>query len=108
MLSDLKFAFRSLLKTPVFSLIAVVTLALGIGANSGVLSFLNVLLFKPFPLPTPHELIFMGEHSQQVPNMSVAYPNYLDWRVRQKSFSHLGAFRGCSSCGIERAVLRAT
>lgn len=96
MLSDLKFALRSLLKTPVFSLIAVLTLALGIGANSGVLSFLNVLLFKPLPLPAVQQLVFMGEHSQQVPNMSAAYPNYLDWRERQKSFTHLGAFRGQS------------
>jgi predicted permease len=96
MLSDLKFALRSLAKTPVFSLIAVVTLALGIGANSGVLSFLNVLLFRPLPLPRVHELVFMGEHSQQVPTMSVAYPNFLDWRERQKSFSHLGTFRGQS------------
>ncbi|MBA3850310.1 MAG: ABC transporter permease, partial [Opitutus sp.] len=93
---DLEFALRSLLKTPVFTLVAVVTLALGIGANSGVLSFLNVLLFKPLPLPRVHELVFLGEHSQQVPNMSVSYPNYLDWRERQKSFSHLGTFRSQS------------
>jgi putative ABC transport system permease protein len=96
MFSDLKFALRSLLKTPVFSLIAIVTLALGIGANSGVLSFLNVLLFKPLPLPAVQELVFMGEYSQQVPNMSVSYPNYRDWRERQRSFTHLGAFRGQS------------
>lgn len=96
MLSDLKFALRSLGKTPGFALVAIITLALGIGANSGVLSFLNVLLFKPLPLPRVHELVFMGEHSQQVPNMSVSYPNYVDWRERQKSFTHLGTFRGQS------------
>ncbi len=96
MLSDLKFALRSLGKTPGFALVAIVTLALGIGANSGVLSFLNVLLFKPLPLPDVQELVFFGEHSQQVPNMSVSYPNYVDWRERQKSFTHLGTFRGQS------------
>lgn len=96
MISDLKFALRSLAKTPGFSLVAIVTLALGIGANSGVLSFLNVLLFKPLPLPDVQQLVFMGEYSQQVPNMSVSYPNYRDWRERQKSFTHLGAFRGQS------------
>ncbi len=96
MITDLKFALRSLAKTPAFSLIAIVTLALGIGANSGVLSFLNVLLFKPLPLPAVHELVFFGERSQQVPNMSVSYPNYLDWRERQKSFTHLGLFRNQS------------
>jgi len=96
MLSDLKFALRSLLKTPVFTLVAVLTLALGIGANSGVLSFLNVLLFRPLPLPGVQQLVFMGEYSQQVPNMSVSYPNFTDWRDRQQSFTALGAFRGQS------------
>ncbi|MBA4137134.1 MAG: hypothetical protein C0518_07445 [Opitutus sp.] len=96
MFSDLKFAFRSLRKTPAFSLIAIVTLALGIGANSGVLSFLNVLLFKPLPLPEVQQLLFIGEHSQQVPTMSVSYPNFLDWRERQKTMTHLGTFRGQS------------
>jgi len=42
------------------------------------------------------ELVYLGEHSQQVPNMSVSYPNYVDWRARQRSFTHLGAFRGQS------------
>ncbi len=96
MLSDLRFAFRSLAKTPGFSLIAVITLALGLGANTGAFSFLNTLLTKPLPVPRVHELLFIGEHSQQVPNMSVSWPNYVDWRERQKSFIHLGAFRGQS------------
>jgi putative ABC transport system permease protein len=94
MLDDLKFAFRSLAKTPGFTLVAIITLALGIGANSGVFSFLNMMLVRPLPLPAVKELVFIGEHSQQVPNMSVSYPNYLDWRARQKSFTALGTFRG--------------
>ncbi len=89
----MKLAFRTLLKTPGFTLIAVLTLGLGIGANSGVFSFVNTLLVRPLPLPHVHELVFFGEHSEQVPNMSVAYPNFLDWRERQRSFTHLGALR---------------
>jgi predicted permease len=96
MFSDLKFALRSLAKTPGFTAIAILTLALGIGANSGVFSFLNMMLTRPLPLPAVQELVFIGEHSQQVPNMSVSYPNFLDWRERQKSFSQLGTFRGQS------------
>ncbi|MSU49220.1 MAG: ABC transporter permease [Opitutus sp.] len=96
MLSDLRFALRSLRKTPGFTFVAVVTLALGIGANAGVFSFLNTLLLKPLPLPAVHELAYVGEHSRQVPTMSVAYPNFLDWRERQRSFTHLGAFRSQS------------
>lgn len=96
MLTDLRFALRSLVKSPGFTVVAVLTLALGIGANTGVFSFLNVLLRQPLPLPAVQDLVFFGEHSQQVPNMSVAYPNFLDWRERQKSFTSLGAFRGQS------------
>ncbi|MBI5767111.1 MAG: ABC transporter permease [Verrucomicrobia bacterium] len=96
MLPDLKFALRSLAKSPGFTAVAILTLALGIGANAGVFSFLNTLLRRPLPLPAVHELVFFGEHSQQVPNMSVAYPNFLDWRQRQKSFAAMGTFRGQS------------
>ncbi len=89
----MKFALRSLLKTPGFTIVAVLTLALGIGANVGIFSFVNALLVRPLPLPGVSELVFIGEHSQQVPTMSVAYPNYLDWRERQTGFVHLGIFR---------------
>ena len=92
----MKLAFRTLLKTPGFTLVAVLTLGLGIGANSGVFSFLNALLVRPLPLPNVNELVFFGEHSEQVPGMSVAYPNFLDWHQRQQSFAHLGIFRSQS------------
>ncbi|HUG12474.1 MAG TPA: ABC transporter permease [Opitutaceae bacterium] len=96
MLPDLKFALRSLAKSPGFSSIAILTLALGIGANSGVFSYLSTMLVRPLPVPEVRELVFISEHSQQVPGMSVAWPNYLDWRDRQKSFTHLGVMRGQS------------
>ncbi len=96
MLSDLKFALRSLAKAPGFTAIAVITLALGIGANAGMFSFLSMMLLRPLPLPNVQELVYVGEHAQQVPNMSVSYPNFLDWRSRQQSFTHLGIFRGQS------------
>jgi putative ABC transport system permease protein len=96
MLADLKFALRSLAKSPAFTCIAVLTLALGIGANAGVFSFLSAMLVKPLPLPEVRQLVFIGEYAQQVPNMSVSYPNYLDWRARQQSFTCLGVFRGQS------------
>ena len=92
----MRLALRTLLKSPGFTLIAVLTLGLGIGANSGVFSFLNALLVRPLPLPHVNELVFFGEHSEQVPNMSVAYPNFLDWRERQQSFAHFGTFRNQS------------
>ena len=94
--SVLRYASRQLLKSPGFTLVAVLTLGLGIGANSGVFSFVNTLLVRPLPLPQVNELVFLGEHSEQVPNMSVAYPNFTDWRERQRSFTHLGTFRNQS------------
>ncbi len=95
-MQDLRHALRSLLKAPGFAAVAIVTLALGIGANAGVFSFVNAMLRRPLPLPNAHDLVFFGEHSQQVPTMSVAYPNFLDWRERQKSFTSIGTFRGQS------------
>lgn len=94
MLQDLRFALRSLVKTPGFTAVAILTLGLGIGASAGIFSFLNTILRRPLPYPDSHQLLFIGERSAQVPNMSVSYPNYLDWRERQRSFSHLGAARG--------------
>ncbi|MBL9204613.1 MAG: ABC transporter permease [Opitutaceae bacterium] len=96
MLSELRFALRSLQKSPGFSLVAILILALGIGANAGIFSFLNTILLRPLPYPESDRLLFIGEASRQVPNMSVAYPNFLDWRERQQHFTHLGIFRNQS------------
>ena len=96
MLQDLRFAFRQLAKAPGFTAVCVLTLALGIGANSALFSFLHTLVANPLPLPRVGELAYLSEHSSQVPGMSVAYPNFLDWRARQKTFAHLGVFRGQS------------
>src|SRR5213592_3722790 len=96
MFSDLRFALRQLRKSPGFTAVAVLTLALGIGANSGIFSFLHTMLLNPLPLPRVGELVYISEYAPQVPGMSVAYPNFLDWRQRQKSFTDLGVYRGQS------------
>jgi predicted permease len=94
MSSHLKFALRSFLKTPGFTAIALLTLTLGIGANTAVFSVVHALLLRPLPYPNQHELLILSEASEQVPGMSIAYPNFVDWRARQKSFTSLGVFRG--------------
>src|SRR5262245_29259036 len=96
MLLDLRLAFRSMLKSPGLFAVAVQALALGIGANSAMFSFFNTLILQPLAYPKQERLMFFGEWSQQVQNMSVAYPNFLDWRERQTVFSSLGVFRGQS------------
>lgn len=90
----MKLVLRQLAKTPGSTLVALLTLALGIGANTGVFSFLHAMLTRPLPLPRVDELVFWGEHSEQVPGMSVAWPNFVDWQERQRSFSDMGVFRG--------------
>jgi putative ABC transport system permease protein len=69
-------------------------LALGIGANSAIFSVVNAVLLRPLPFPTAERLVFISEWSQQVPNMSVSYPNFTDWREQNRSFEQLAAFRG--------------
>jgi putative ABC transport system permease protein len=93
MFPDLRYAFRTLAKSPGFTAVAVLTLALGIGANTAIFSVVYGVLLRPLPFPQQERLVFLDEWSEQLPNMSVSYPNYVDFRARQQSFSALGAAR---------------
>jgi len=92
-MNDLKFAFRQLLKNPGFTAVAVLTLALGIGANTAIFSVINAVVLRPPPFQEPERLVFVSEKSKDMDNMSVAYPNFLDWQRQQEGFSSLTAFR---------------
>src|SRR2546426_983582 len=92
-MNDLKFAIRQLLKNPGFTAVAVLTLALGIGANTAIFSVVNAVLLRPPPFKEPGRLVFVSEKSKDMDNMSVAYPNFLDWQRQQAGFSSLAAFR---------------
>src|SRR6266481_1967114 len=92
-MNDLRFALRQLLKNPAFTIIAVFALALGIGANTAIFSVVYGVLLKPLPFPEQQKLVFIREWSEQVPGMSVSYPNFIDWRERQQSFSAIGVVR---------------
>src|SRR5688500_5120448 len=96
MMSDLRYAFRQLLKAPGFTVVAVLALALGIGANTAIFSVVHGVVLRPLPFPEQEKLLYIGEWSEQVPQMSVAYPNFSDWRARQKSFTAIGALRSQS------------
>ncbi len=93
LLQDVRYGVRVLLKSPGFALVAVLALALGIGANTAIFSVVNGVLLRPLPFKTADRLVFMSEWSQQVPNMSVSYPNFLDWQAQATSFDALAAFR---------------
>src|SRR5215470_17788626 len=98
-MNDLKLAFRQLLKNPGFTAVAVLTLALGIGANTAMFSLLNTLLFRALPYPEPPRLVGVfrtSPHSQSWPHSPA---NFLDYREQNNVFEHLAAYRR-SSCNL--------
>src|SRR5438270_592905 len=96
MLKDLQFAFRQLVKKPGFAVIAVLVLALGIGANTAIFSVVNAVLLRPLPYPHSEQLVLLRERllgPSGFESGSVSYMNYLDWRAAQKSFTDLALAR---------------
>ncbi len=93
MLTDFRYAIRMLIKSPAFSVIAIVALALGIGANTAIFSVVNAVLLRPLPYPDPDKLVLLRERMPIFESGSVSYPNYLDWRAAQRSFTDLALYR---------------
>lgn len=88
---DLKYAARTLIKSPGFAVVAIVTLALGIGANTAIFSVVYGVLLQPLPWEQPQDLTFIREATNRGGSMDVAYPNYIDWRDENRSYSALAA-----------------
>ena len=94
MAQDVRFAVRGMRKNPGFTAIALVTLGLGIGANTALFSVVNGVLLNPLPYPNPEQLVILFGKTKQFEHASVSYPNYLDWEKQSHSFSSMAAFRG--------------
>jgi len=92
MLQDLRYGARTLLKSPGFTLVAMITLALGIGANATVFSLVNGVLLRPLPYDSPEELVWVAERSQSGNPNAVTWANFRDWRAESRSFQALAAF----------------
>ena len=93
MLGDVRFSFRLLLKSPIFTLVAVAALALGIGANTAIFSVVNAVLLRPLPFDQPDRLAMVWEWSPRGKKTNVVNPtNFLEWRDRNHSFEQLAAF----------------
>jgi putative ABC transport system permease protein len=93
LLQDLRYGIRMLLKNPGFTIVAVLALTLGIGADSAIFSVVNAVLLRPLPYPDSERLVILRERSPQLEGMSVAYPNFIDWREQNSTFENIGVFR---------------
>jgi len=96
---DLRYGFRLMHKRPGFTAVAVLTLALGIGANTAIFSVVNAVLLRLLPYDQPDRLALMWEFNPKlanIPRMWVSYPNYRDWEEQNQVFEQMGAYRSDS------------
>ena len=101
-LTDLRWAFRAFRRSPGTSAVAVLSLALGIGANTAIFSLVNAMLLKILPLPSPQELVLVASNPSN-PRTSWNYPDYLAFRDRTKGFTGLSAASGVRTLGLQVA-----
>ena len=89
LISHLRLTIRLLLKSPGFTITAIVILGLGIGANTAIFSLINGVLLKPLPYPEEDRLVRIYQPTQDVPRMSMAYSDYVDFRASQHTLRDL-------------------
>ncbi|MEP7343457.1 MAG: ABC transporter permease [Acidobacteriota bacterium] len=94
LIQDLRYSLRMLLKKPGFTLIAIVTLALGIGANTAIFSVVNAVLLRPLPYPQPERLVALWETNKQraISKGTLSYPNFYDARAQSQSFDQMASY----------------
>ncbi|HWF46327.1 MAG TPA: ABC transporter permease [Bryobacteraceae bacterium] len=93
MLNDLQYAIRQLVKSPAFTVVAILTIALGIGANTAIFSVVNGVLINPLPYPNANRIVVLYEELPDFKDGSISYPNFLDCQRMNESFSALAAYR---------------
>ena len=94
MITDLRYAFRMLMKSPGFSSIAIITLALGIGANAAIFSVVNAVLLRPLPFPHADQLVRIFGAQPQLAKAPSSPANFLDWQKQNQVFTGIAAYNG--------------
>src|ERR1700674_1447111 len=90
---DIRYGIRTLAKNPGFTAVAILTFALGIGANTAIFSVVESLLLRSLPYPQPEQLVeIWNTYPPQVPKGGLSPGDYADWRRQNASFSEMGAF----------------
>jgi hypothetical protein len=90
---DVRYALRQLRKSPGFTTVTILTLALGIGANTAIFSVVNGVLLNPLPFHDASRIVSMFEATPNFPKGSISYPNFLDWQRDNHSFEAMAAYR---------------
>src|SRR5882757_1275079 len=93
LLKDIRQGIRGLVRNPGFTAIAVITLALGIGANTAIFSVVNAVLLRPLPFDDPESIVWLWDTQPQLPTAPASVPDFLDWKAQNSSFAHLAAFQ---------------
>jgi len=91
---DVRFSLRTLLKSPGFTAVAVLTLALGIGANAAIFSIVHGVILRPLPYPEPDRLVQIWEHNDTFGRLASAWPNFIDWQEQSTSFEGMVSYGG--------------
>ena len=94
LIQDLRFGLRMMAKSPGFAAVAILTLALGIGANTALFSVVNGVLLNPLPYPHPEQLVELRESKPNFATGSISYPNFLDWQKDNHTFASMALLRG--------------
>jgi putative ABC transport system permease protein len=104
---DVRYGLRSLRKSPGFTAVALLTLALGIGANTAIFSVLRAVVLRPLPYPDPARLVIIREQDTHGNSFSVTWPDFVDWRGQSRSFAAMAAYSPARLLltGVERPAL---